>query len=56
MPDPPTILNKIDEKFAPTSTPNTPLPPPPPPPAPLKKKYVCKNKNKTQAKIIECLN
>ena len=30
MPDPPTILNKIDEKFAPTSTPNTPPPPPPP--------------------------
>ena len=24
MPDPRTILNKIDEKFAPTSTPNTP--------------------------------
>ena len=26
MPDPPTILNKIDEKFAPTSTPNPPPP------------------------------
>ena len=25
MPDPPTILNKIDEKFAPTSTPTPPL-------------------------------